>query len=153
MTSAVNPPPFAFRLERVRALRERAEQRAEELLAASLAEHRRGEERLDAAAQRVSDAHSGRRKAATVSGADLVAHQAYMERAERARQAAALDLGRREADVDASRGALVRAARDHRALQRLKERRGDEHAQQAQRVAGIALDEMALIQHARGAGR
>jgi flagellar FliJ protein len=151
MTTSVKTPPFAFRLERVRALRERAEQHAEEQLAASLAAHRVGAELLDAAQRRVADAQDVRRTANGLSGADLLARQAYLERTERAKEAAALDLGRREADVDARRDALVQAARDHRALQRLKERRREEHALQSERMAGAALDEIALNHHVRSA--
>jgi flagellar FliJ protein len=150
MTGLVSVRPFQFRLERVRALRERAEQRASEELAASLAHHRRGEEVLLAAAQRVADAREGRRGTCNASGADLLAMQAYIERTLRAQHAAALDLGRREAEVDARRNALVHAAREHRALTRLEQRRRAEHALQSSRIEGAAMDELALSVHRRG---
>ncbi len=143
--------PFTFRLERVRALRERAEQRASEELASSVAHQRRGEDELRAAAERVAQARAGRRATAQASGADLLAMQAYIERTQRAEQAAALDLGRREAEVDARRDALVHAAREHRALTRLEQRRREEHAQQAARADGAVMDELALSVHRRGA--
>ena len=143
--------PFTFRLERVRALRERAEQRASEELASSVAHHRRGEDELRAAEARVAQAREGRRATAQASGADLLAMQAYIERTQRAEQAAALDLGRREAEVDARRDALVHAAREHRALTRLEQRRREEHAQQAARADGAIMDELALGVHRRGA--
>jgi flagellar FliJ protein len=142
--------PFQFRLERVRALRERAEQRASEELAASLAHHRRGEEELLAAGQRVSDAREGRRRTCNASGADLLAMQAYIERTLRAQHTAALDLGRREAEVDARRSALVHAAREHRALTRLEQRRRAEHALENARSEGAVMDELALSVHRRG---
>lgn len=151
MTGLVSARPFQFRLERVRALRERAEQRASEELAASLAHHRRGEEELHAAAQRVADAREGRRATGHASGADLLAMQAYIERTQRAEHAAALDLGRREAEVDARRHALVHAAREHRALTRLEQRRRAEHALHSARIEGAAMDELALSVHRRGA--
>jgi flagellar FliJ protein len=141
--------PFKFRLERVRALRERAEQRASEELAMSLAHKRRGEEELIAAAQRVAEARAGRRATAHASGSDLLAMQAYIERTQRAEQAAALDLGRREAEVDARRDALVHAAREHRALTRLEQRRRQEHALEAARMDGAVMDELALTVHRR----
>ena len=150
MTGLVSVRPFKFRLERVRALRERAEQRASEELAASLAHHRRGQEELHAAAQRVAEAREGRRATGHASGADLLAMQAYIERTQRAQHAAALDLGRREAEVDARRSALVHAAREHRALTRLEQRRRDEHALQNARIDGAAMDELALTVHRRG---
>ena len=151
MTRLVSARPFKFRLERVRVLRERAEQRASEALATSLAHHRRGEDELRAAAQRVVDARAGRRATAHASGADLFAMQAYIDRTQRAAQAAALDLGRREAEVDARRDALVHAAREHRALTRLEERRRQEHAMEAARIEGAAMDELALTVYRRSA--
>jgi flagellar FliJ protein len=147
----VSARPFKFRLERVRALRERAEQRASEEFAVSVAHHRLGEEQLQAAAERVADARQMRRGVAHASGADLLSMQAYMERTQRAQHAAALDLGRREADVDARRDALVHAAREHRALTRLEERRRAEHAVVAARVEGAHMDEVALTAHRRSA--
>lgn len=143
--------PFTFRLERVRALRERAEQRASEELASSVAHQRRGEEALRAAEERVARAREGRRATAQASGADLLAMQAYIERTQRAEQAAALDLGRREAEVDARRDALVHAAREHRALTRLEQRRREEHNMQVARAEGAVMDELALGVHRRGA--
>ena len=150
MTGLVSVRPFQFRLERVRALRERAEQRASEELAVSLAHHRRGEEELLAAGQRVADAREGRRRTCNASGADLLAMQAYIERTLRAQHAAALDLGRREAEVDARRNALVHAAREHRALTRLEQRRRAEHALETARSEGAVMDELALSVHRRG---
>lgn len=149
MTGSVSVRPFQFRLERVRALRERAEQRASEELAASLAHQRRGEDELRAAAQRVAEAREGRRVTAEASGADLLAIQAYIERTQRAQHAAALDLGRREAEADARRDALVHAAREHRALTRLEQRKREEHALHSARIEGAAMDELALAVHRR----
>jgi len=75
--------------------------------------------------------------------------QAYLERTQRAEQAAAVLLGRREADVDARREALVHAAREHRALTRLEERRRQEHALEGARAEGVVMDEVALTMHRR----
>lgn len=143
--------PFKFRLERVRALRERAEERASEELATSVAQQRLGEEQLRAAAERVARAREDRRATAQATGADLLAMQVYIERSQRAQQAAQLDLGRREAEVDARRDALVHAAREHRALTRLEQRRREEHALHAARADGAVMDELALGVHRRGA--
>jgi len=151
MTDIVSARPFQFRLQRVRDLRARAEQCASEQLAASLAHHRRGEQELHAAAERVAQAQQSRRVTAGASGADLLAMQAYVERTQRAQQTAALDLGRREAEVDARRLALVHAAREHRALTRLEQRRREEHAQEAARAEGAVMDEVALTVHRRSA--
>jgi flagellar export protein FliJ len=77
--------------------------------------------------------------------------QAYIDRMQRAAQAAALDLGRREVEVDARRDALVHAAREHRALTRLEERRRQEHVMEAARIEGAAMDELALTVYRRSA--
>ena len=143
--------PFQFRLERVKTLRERAEQQRAEELAASVAHERAGERQLAAAAERVDRARQQRRGVARATGADLLSIQAYLERTQRAEQAAALDLGRRAAEVDARRVALVHAAREHRALTRLEERRRQEHAREVARIEGALMDEVALTVHRRSA--
>src|SRR5262245_23261075 len=92
-TQFVNRPRFTFPLERVRALRERTEDMAKEELAASLAHRMNGEAMLRAAGQAVSDARDLHRTSMDgASGTDLIAAQAYIERTERARQAASLEL-------------------------------------------------------------
>jgi len=147
----VSARPFQFRLERVKTLRERAEQQRAEELAASVAHERAGERQLAAAAERVDRARQQRRGVARATGADLLSIQAYLERTQRAEQAAALDLGRRAAEVDARRVALVHAAREHRALTRLEERRRQEHAREVARIEGALMDEVALTVHRRSA--
>ena len=72
-----------------------------------------------------------------------------MERASRARHAAELELGRREAEVDARRTALLAAARERQVLERLKERRQADHQAQSERIEGALLDEMAISAHRR----
>jgi flagellar FliJ protein len=85
------------------------------------------------------------------TGIDLVSAQAYVEHAERRREARMLDLDRCDAEVDSRRGVLVEAARDRQALERLKERKRQEHRLESQRLTGIALDEMSLNMHRRKA--
>src|ERR671931_373945 len=102
-------PPFRFRLERVRALRERAEEQAREELAATLSLRLRGQ----------------------------------------AIDSAALDLHRADAEVDARRDALARAARERSVLERLKERRRAAHAADAARAETAELDELAITRHRR----
>ena len=146
--------PFQFRLERVRALRERVEDQAREELAASLSTRLRGEALLRAATDEFSEAQAARRER-TASGAvghELVAIQAYLERAERARQAAELELDRHDAEVDARRSALQAAARDRQVLERLKERQLEDHTRESARIEGALLDEMALTAHRRAGG-
>ena len=147
-----NPPQFRFRLERIRSVRERVEDQAREDLAASLAVRLKGEGMLRAAEAELRAAQENRsatEQAAT--GIDLVSAQAYVEHAERRREARMLDLDRADAEVDARREALVQAAKDRQALERLKERKRQEHELESQRIAGIALDEMSLNMHRRQA--
>lgn len=143
--------PFNFRLERVRALRESFEDQAREELAASLSVRLKGEAMLRSASDTFTQAQETRRQTASLelSGQDLLATQAYIERTSRARQAAELELGRREAEVDARRTALLAAARERQVLERLKERRLEDHRRETDRVEGALLDEMALVSHRR----
>ena len=149
-----NRPAFRFRLERIRSVRERVEDQAREDLAASLAIRLKGEGMLRAAEVELESARQARRSAGVqqaASGIDLVAAQAYVEHAERRREARMLDLDRCDAEVEARRQALLQAAKDRQALERLKERKRQEHEVEADRVAGIALDEMSLNMHRRQA--
>jgi len=148
----VEPRPFNFRLERVRSVRERAEEQAREDLAASLALRVRGEGMLRAAEAELDAARRTRRDAGAdvaVSGIDLVAAQAYLEHAERRREARMLDLDRCDAEVEMRREALIEAARKRQALDRLKEKKRQEHDVESARITGAALDEMSLNMHRR----
>ena len=84
------------------------------------------------------------------SGMDLISAQAYIERAERTRREAALDLDRQDAEVDARRSALQAAARDRQVMQKLEERQRAEHNRAWARRAQGAQDEIALGVHRRG---
>ena len=146
-------PSFTFRLERVRSLRERAEEAAREELARELSHRVRGEALLRQATSAVSAARDVGRDTvlkAGASGADLLAAQAWMERVERRRLDAVADLDRREAEVARSREALAEAARDREAIERLKRKRRADHDAEALRRAQIVLDEVALTVHRRG---
>jgi flagellar FliJ protein len=147
-------PPFRFRLERVRALRERAEEQAREELAATLSLRLRGQAMLMAASRQLDAARNERRATAgaPTTAADLVATQAYLEMAERAVDSAALDLDRTDAEVDARRDALTRAARERSVLERLKERRRAAHAADSARAEGAELDELAITRYRRDEG-
>ena len=144
-------PPFQFRLERVRALREQAEEKAQEELASSLSVRLKGEAMLRAAAESVNGAQRARRESATLdlSGSELIALQHYLERAERARESAALELDRRDAEVDARRAALTARSQERQVLERLKERRRADHQREVDRRESLLLDEMALNAHRR----
>jgi len=138
-------PSFRFRLERVRALRERHEDVAKQALAGAMMQHHRCEQELDAAADRITRARAAQLDGATApsSASDLLGRQAYLERTERAHRASRHDLTRHELELAQRRDALTQAARDRQALERLKERRHIEYNQEAARREGLALDEMA----------
>ena len=148
-------PSFTFRLERVRALRERAEDLAKEELASSLSLRFEGESMLRSAQAELEQARATRRfstEGGGTSAAELAAAQAYLEKTVRRREAAALDLDRQDAEVDSRRSALEQAARERQVLEKLKERRRSEHAVKAARAESAALDELALSVHRREVG-
>jgi flagellar FliJ protein len=148
--------PFTFRLERVRAVRERIEDQAKEELATSLSQRLKGEAMLRAATDELHDAREKRVEALTggvATGSDLVASQAYLEHAQRTREARSLELDRRDTEVAARREALAAAARERQVLERLKERRREDHVRESERIAGATLDELALGVHRRAGGR
>jgi flagellar export protein FliJ len=151
MTRSVSSPHFTFRLERVRSLRERAEDQAKEEYAASLAHRMEGVAMLRAAAEHRDRARAEVRPGAdaALSGMDFLASQAWLERLELARQSAELELDRREAEVDARHTALVNAARDRHALERLAEKRRAEHVLETNRREAYELDELAAAGHRR----
>ena len=146
-------PSFTFRLERVKTLRERAEARAQEDLARELSLRLRGEAMLREATYAASAAtEAGRETVQSRStGMDLIAAQAFIERAERHRREAALDLDRQDAEVAARRTALQAAARDRQVMDKLEERQRADHNKVWARRAQGALDEIALGVHRRGA--
>ena len=139
-------PSFRFRLERVRALRERAEDTAKEALAGAMHDHRRSERELEEADERLAEARAAQLDAASApaSAADLIARQAYMERIEQVRRASEQDLGVREQELDRRRAQLMIAAREREALERLKANRRSDHEREIARLDSIALDEIAI---------
>jgi flagellar FliJ protein len=149
----VETPSFTFPLERVRTLRERAEERAREALSNELRARDERADALRAAEEAVDSARDAGRDAVTggrVTSADLLGLQGFMERREQLRAQASLDLDRQDAEVAARREILAAAARDRQAIDRLKERRKAEHdAHWAVRIQN-QLDELALAVHRRG---
>lgn len=153
MSGSGSSSPFRFRLERVRALRERHEDAAKQALAGAMAQHQRCEDEVRVAASRVAQAREAQLKAAAgpSSGVDLLARQAYLERTERVHEATRVDLSRHELELEQRRQALLQAARDRQALERLKAHRRAEHEREAARREGLALDEIALTNFRRRA--
>jgi flagellar export protein FliJ len=146
---------FRFRLERVRALRERREDLARQELAKAVSRLNGSQSRLDAvdanlervlAEQRVATS-----TASTVDVEELRARQAFVERIEAQRVSEALELRRHEADVAERDGELGEAAREHHMLERLKERQHAEHDREVGRLESIVLDEIAIDRFRRSA--
>ena len=142
-------PSFTFRLERVRTIRERAEDRAREALTVELRNRAEGEALLRDAADAVTAArdHGSQRPSPSgrISATDFISAQAFLERTERLRVEASLELSRREAEVDAApRGARRRGPRPpgHRQAQGAPEGR-------ARRGMGASLAEHARRARAR----
>ena len=148
-------PSFTFRLERVRTLRERAEEQAREALTHEIRHRDEGRMLLDEARANVRAACDMNRNTMAGGGlksaVNLRAIQTYVERAEQLQSTAAIELSRREAEVQAKRAHLATAARDRQAIDKLKERQLAEHNAQWARKNQNTLDELALAVHRRGA--
>ncbi len=145
-------PSFTFPLERVRTLRERAEERAREALSAELRNQAEGEALLQAATDAVGAArdHGRAVPGGRVSVADFMTAQNFLETTERRRAEASIELARREAEVSVKRQELAVAARDRQAIDKLKERRKAEHDAEWARRSQNTLDELALGVFRRG---
>ncbi|MTD45485.1 flagellar export protein FliJ [Conexibacter sp. W3-3-2] len=142
---------FDFGLERVRRVRVHDEDRAKEALAASLAHRERHEARLQAVAAQLESARFAAPLAAeaAVDVAALRARQAYVERLERTRLVAALEVDRADAEVDARRTVVTAASRKREVLDRLRDRQAAAHRLEVARAEGVRLDEIALQGHLR----
>lgn len=138
---------FRFRLERVRALRERREEMAQQDLAEAMSRLSDSQRRLRDVDDRLAEAHQGQRGAGAqgaLSAEDLIASQAFVERVEQQRRHGVREM-RRSASEVADRGAALRAAaKEHQMLERLKERHRDAHVRETARREGELLDEIAL---------
>ena len=147
-------PSFTFRLERVRTLRERAEERAREALSAELRNPRGG--RGAAARRHGRRRRRARRTAVRVPGGRVSVDRLH-DRPELPRDAPSaaaprprIELARRDAEVAVKRQHLAVAARDRQAIDKLKERRKAEHDAEWARRSQNTLDELALAVHRRG---
>jgi flagellar FliJ protein len=145
--------PFRFGLERVREIRAHDEDQAKERFAASLSARVRGEAVLRAAEARLRDAQSGVLSPGLgpLTGATLVARQAWVERLEHDRADAQLRMRSYESELQARRAELAKASQAREVLDQLKERRREEHRLESERAESERLDEMALQMHARRA--
>jgi len=146
---------FRFRLERVRALRERREDLARQELAKAMTRLAGSQDRLRAVEDRLEQLRTEQRAATgttgAVSAAELRARQAYVEHVEAQRAGGAHELSRHEAAVAERGSELGLAARERQTLERLRDRQRTEHEREANRREGLVLDEIALDRFRRSA--
>lgn len=140
--------PFKFGLERVRDVRVHDERAAQEVLAASLMNRSAQQAALAAAESSLVAARATGVQPVVpgtpLTGAGLIAGQAWVQRLERRREQAARASDQAEAQVSGDRAKVLEAARRREALDRLRERRRAEHALAAGRAESARLDEIAL---------
>lgn len=162
-------PSFRFRLERVRALRQRTEDLARQELARAVVqltasharlltveshlERARTHQRLAAGQPTTgrSTVEPGVESAASVDATELLARQAFIEHVEAQRTMGIRELERHQADVADRDAQLGLAAREHRMLERLKDRQRIEHERETRRRESEQLDEIALERFRRSA--
>jgi flagellar export protein FliJ len=144
---AVTGPSFRFRLERVRAVRERKEKLAQQELARSLTRLSGTRQQLRSAEAEIERAQAEQRSAVTAPGrldaAELQSRQAFLERVEARRSLRAQDVRRGEVEVAERNAELVLAAGEHEMLNRLRDRRRGEHERETARRESKVLDEIA----------
>jgi flagellar export protein FliJ len=149
----VTGPSFRFRLERVRALRERHERLAQEALAESISRRSASEAGLRDAQQGLEQAMAGQRQlsgeSSTADSQELLAHHAFVERMEAQRSRRQDELQRTEADVADRNAELVHASTEHEMLLRLRDRRRREHDSEQARIEVLANDEIAANRYRR----
>ncbi|HEX3517453.1 MAG TPA: flagellar export protein FliJ [Solirubrobacteraceae bacterium] len=146
-------PSFRFRLERVRAVRERKEKLAQQELARAISARSLTEAELQSAELRIERAHGEQRAVAsgptTMSSGELLARQTFLERVEAQRTVTELELRQREREVDDRGAELTLAAGEHEMLNRLRDRhRGEHDRDMARRELGV-LDEIATMRVGR----
>jgi len=146
----MNGPSYRFRLERVRALRERREDQAKLELVSAMQQQEYCRQELTAAETRIADARRSQLESATSSASELLARQAYLERTESAHRSTLDDLERHDAQVAQRRDALTQAAQARRALERLKEKGLAAHRRELERIERFQLDEIAINGYRRG---
>jgi flagellar FliJ protein len=134
---------YRFRLERVRALRERREEQAKVELAGALTRRQQCAAEVDAAALRIAEARRLQANPQSGSALDFQSRQAYLERVENDHRVTVEDLRRQDGEVADRRQALIQAAQEREALERLKAKGIAEHQRELDRAERIVLDEIA----------
>ncbi len=146
-------PTFRFRLERIRAVRERTEKLAKQELAKAMSRRSSTEAELRSTDAHLERAHSEQRTIAaespTTSANELLARQVFHERIEEERGQHERELRQRDAEVAERDADLITAASEHEMLNRLRERHRGEHDREAARREGNVLDEIATTRFRR----
>lgn len=143
---------FHFGLERVRELRVHDEDQAKEQFAASLSHRAQGEAMLRAAEHQLAQArreHGAGATGAPLSGAELLAHQAYVERLERSRRDAVVELTQRDDRLEGDRAHLMRASQEREVLDQLKDRQRTAHMRKVELAERAEIDDIATQNHVR----
>ena len=140
---------FKFRLEGFLKLRHSLEEEAQRHLARMIALQEEARTKV----AELHSAHSG-----TLEGRRMVPNQVvdlegwraterYLLVLERRIQWATEELTTAMGQVTDARAALLRTHQDHLMLQRLKERRQEQHAQEVQRAENQEMDEIAVLRY------
>jgi flagellar export protein FliJ len=145
----VNGSVFRFRLERVRALRERKEQQAQQELAHAISLRSGAETELHTAEAELERARALTGEPQALTASELVARQAFLERIEAQRGAQAQELEQRKATVLERDATLTVAATEHETLKRLRERQHGEHRRAIAGREQSELDEIAAARFGR----
>jgi flagellar protein FliJ len=144
---------FRFRLERVRAVRERKEKIAQRALAQAISRRSDSATELRTAEAEVEHARAQQRRAAAasvaVSGSELMARQAFLERVEATRRQRARELAQRDSEVAQRDAQLATAATEHEMLNRLRDRQRREHDRESARRELSVSDEIATVRYGR----
>jgi flagellar export protein FliJ len=150
----VSVSSFRFRLERVRVVRERKEKLAKQELAQAMSRRSSSQADLSVSDARLESARAQQRSAVgeprILSGFDLLAGQAFVERIEAQRGMHALELQQCEAEVVERDANVAAAATQHEMLKRLSERQRGEHEREVARLERNTLDEIATVRFGRG---
>ena len=141
---------FQFRLESLLRVRKALEEEAKRHLSRTIGARDRAQAQVEA----VRTARQGaldNRQTAPHQRVDLDlwrATERYLLVMERRIQLAVDEVRQAEAVVEAARAALLKAHQDHLILQRLKERRQEQHALEVLHEETRDMDEIAVLRHA-----
>jgi len=140
---------FKFRLEALLKLRHSLEEEAQRHLARMIALQDEAQAKVDALNRSHLDTVDSRRMVPNqvIDLERLRATERFLLVLERRLQWAAQEVIEAQQVVAAARQALVKAHQDHLMLQRLKERRQEQHRLELQLIEAKDMDEIAVLRH------